>query len=536
MLKTNWPIIFIILIYLAVTFGSLFLSVRQNDGHLIYALDDPYIHMAYAENMVESGVWGVTAYHFSSATSSMLWTMMLTAYYYLFGISNAAPLILNIAAVLAALVTVFFIFSRIGIGGWNNFWGLLLVLFCTPMTALTFSGMEHNLHLLSAIPFIYLSGKILGSRDPSVKQTVILFLIAPLMIMTRYEGLFMLGIVVLMFLFKKKYLYGILLGLVAVIPIGIYGFISLSHDWWFLPNSVLLKGNMPVSSSPGRILFFFYMGLRRLVENSHMVVLLGAAAYLLYNRIEKSNFFRNESAIMLTIFIASSLLHLLFARTSWFFRYEAYLVGTGLFVLIYTLFKKRKSPGRMISFKLDFRLVIIMVAAAIIASPFILRAGQSLIRIQQATLNIYEQQFQMARFLHEYYEGQAVGANDIGAINFFADIDCYDLWGLGTMEVARARMSGEYDSRRVDRMTRDHGVKIAVIYEEWFNVDIPGGVPEEWIPVGKWRILDNKICGDDEVTFYAVDPDETERLIRALNEFSSKLPARVVQSGYYLEH
>ncbi len=534
-MKKNWPIVLISFIYLLIVLGSLWLSIHRNQGHLIYALDDPYIHMAYAKNVVEHGVWGVTAYHFSSSTSSISWTLLLTGYYYLFGLSNAAPLILNIVVVLATMLVVFIILRRNGISEKYNFFALALILFCTPMAALTFSGMEHNLHILLAIPFIYIAGKILASDDPPAKQTILLFVLAPLMIATRYEGLFMLGITVLLFLFRKKYLYGILLGIVAVAPICIYGFISLSHDWWFFPNSVLLKGNMPTSSSPGRVLFFFYMGLRRLVENAHILVLLASAAYLLYKKLESKRLFQSETAIMLFIYIGASLFHLLFARTSWFFRYEAYLVGVGLFVLLLSFAKDQKLPEWKRSFRFDIRSAVVIVAILLIASPFILRAGQSLIRIQQATRNIYEQQFQMARFLRQYYDGTAVGANDIGAINYFADIDCFDLWGLGTMEVARARMAHEYNSETAFRMARDYGVKIAIIYEEWFNVDVPGGVPPEWIPVGNWRILDNKICGDDKVTFYAVDPDEKERLIAHLRDFSDKLPVRVIQYGYYTE-
>lgn len=535
MINKNWPIILISIIYLLIVLGSLFLSIHRNQGHLVYALDDPYIHMAYAKNFVEHSIWGVTAYHFSSATSSLSWTMLVTGCTFLFGLSDFTPLILNIIAVLAALIVIFVVFCRNGLENRFNFIALILILFCTPMTALTFSGMEHDLHLFLAIPFIYLSAKILAADSPSMRQSVLLFIVAPLMIMTRYEGLLMLGVTVLLFLIRRKYLFGIMLGIVAVIPICIYGFVSLSHDWWFFPNSVLLKGNMPASSSPGRILFFFYMGLRRLVENSHLMVLLGAAAYLLYKKLATKKFFRSEATIMLTVYIASSLLHLLFARTSWFFRYEAYLVGVGLFVLAYSLRNSHIISGWKWPNSINLRTAVSLVAIFIIASPFILRAGQSLIRIQQATRNIYEQQFQMARFLHEYYDGQAVGANDIGAINYYADIDCFDLWGLGTMEVARARISGAYDSDLAYRMTRDYGVKIAIIYKEWFDVDVPGGVPREWIPVGTWRILDNKICGDDVVNFYAVDPDEKDRLVASLREFSEKLPARVIQGGYYTE-
>ena len=44
--------------------GVIIISIRQNDGHIIYTLDDSYIHMALAKNLAQHGVWGITRYEF----------------------------------------------------------------------------------------------------------------------------------------------------------------------------------------------------------------------------------------------------------------------------------------------------------------------------------------------------------------------------------------------------------------------------------------------------------------------------------------
>ncbi|MCR4400347.1 MAG: hypothetical protein NUV35_05650, partial [Syntrophomonadaceae bacterium] len=69
-------------------------SVREN-GMLVYALDDAYIHMAVAKNLILHHVWGVTAGHFSSSTSSLLWPSLLAALFAIFGINDSIPLVLN---------------------------------------------------------------------------------------------------------------------------------------------------------------------------------------------------------------------------------------------------------------------------------------------------------------------------------------------------------------------------------------------------------------------------------------------------------
>lgn len=49
--KDHWPLALAVLILWAVMAIQLRQSLALNDGHLVYALDDPYIHMAMAKNL-----------------------------------------------------------------------------------------------------------------------------------------------------------------------------------------------------------------------------------------------------------------------------------------------------------------------------------------------------------------------------------------------------------------------------------------------------------------------------------------------------
>lgn len=55
------------------------LAARQGTGVLIYALDDPYIHLTLARNLAHNGVYGLNPDHFAGAFSSPLWTLLLSA-------------------------------------------------------------------------------------------------------------------------------------------------------------------------------------------------------------------------------------------------------------------------------------------------------------------------------------------------------------------------------------------------------------------------------------------------------------------------
>jgi hypothetical protein len=177
--------------------------------------------------------------------------------------------------------------------------------------------------------------------------------------------------------------------------------------------------------------------------------------------------------------------------------------------------------------------VFILTAVFITAfSPLFLRAVRTFIWIAPAAKNIYEQQYQMAKFISRYYAGDTLAANDIGVINYFADIDCLDLVGLGSLEVAGLRLSGGYNAESLGKLARTKKARIAVVYEKW--LEKLAVIPPDWIKVGNWRILRNVTCGDETVTFYAIGLAEEKALSANLREFSSLLPDDVVESGKYI--
>ena len=223
-----------------------------------------------------------------------------------------------------------------------------------------------------------------------------------------------------------------------------------------------------------------------------------------------------------------TILHVLFAGMGWVFRYEAYLMVLGLLVItivISELITENYFSGFERKLFSKYIPIILLVCTII---PLAGRGCLSLLRTRHAIKNIYEQQYQMGIFLKSFYQGKGVAANDIGAINYLADIKCLDLWGLSSIDVAKAKRNRTYSTQKINLFTKQKDIEIAIIYSEWLNEY--GGVPSSWIKVGEWTILDNVICGGKIVSFYAVKSTERESLIQNLKSFSSKLPQDVVQS------
>jgi hypothetical protein len=142
-----------------------------------------------------------------------------------------------------------------------------------------------------------------------------------------------------------------------------------------------------------------------------------------------------------------------------------------------------------------------------------------------AARNIYEMQYQMAMFLKQYYPEGPAAANDIGAVSFYNAFPLLDLYGLASMDVARAKLGGTYDTQEMERLVRESGAPVVIVYDYWF--DRYGGLPEGWVKVAEWHFSDCYVCGGDVVSFYAVDPARAEALRAQLEEFQPSLPARV---------
>lgn len=203
--RTYWPLI-LALILLGVTVGKLYrLCVQGDDGHFVYIIDDAYIHMAIAKNFAAHGVWGVTPYRFSSSSSSILWPLLLSAIYVVLGPRELAPLILNILVAALALGVIHVLLRRLGLPGGYIFFALLGMVLLIPLPALILTGMEHVLQVAVTIPFVYIAAEELAQQTHEARHSAWLWILAVLSTLVRYEGLFLVLPVCLLFLLGRRW-------------------------------------------------------------------------------------------------------------------------------------------------------------------------------------------------------------------------------------------------------------------------------------------------------------------------------------------
>jgi len=517
-------------------FSTLQASIAANQGRLVYALDDAYIHMAMAKNMARHGVWGVTRHGFSSTSSSLLWTLALSAAYALFGAGEAVPFIFNFFLATVLILTLFYVLNRLRVRpGPATLW-LLVFVGAVPWVYLTFGGLEHVLHHLATLLYGAAAAAVLcDEKGASRPVRAALMGLAAVLVLTRFEGIFPVLVVTGLLLLRRRLGQAIGNLVAGGMPLLVYGLISLANGWYFLPSSVLLKGHRPDLSTLKGMLGFVYAGLRQLVYNIHILVVVLAVLFLIWRTLGRERSFWRPGVVLGALFLATVLLHMFFARSGFYLnrvsqiRYDAYLITLGLFAVLHLLARRSDGPappGRHAWLVAGLGILVLLPLA-----EWGLQADRQVV---VATRNIHDQQYQMGRFLARYYPQESVVANDIGAINFLADIRCFDIWGLASRDIADAVLARTYSSREISRLAADAGAVIAVVYDYPFHFKTMGGIPPGWTRVAAWTIADNVVCAADTVSFYALNRSEIPRLLAALARFSAELPPGVRERGHHL--
>jgi len=512
-----------IVVLLLIIFAVYQQITGMTGGVFLYALDDAYIHMSMADSFARAGVWGVTPYEFTSATSSPLWTFLLGVSFWLAGSASWLPLLLNTLFALGILLLVYALLHWQGLPGWAILITALLLIFIAPLPTLISTGMEHTLQILLAVALVSLGAYLLavepfpGWESNVFRGFIVLVLLQGLI---RYENLFLVAAICLLFLLRGRWRLSFILGGLAFVPIIAYGLFSVSQGSFFLPSSVLIKTHLAEStvaiSSLNPLKPFIVMSNVKIIP----ALMLPLVVLLVLHRLNPRTRGWDYSKAFALITLIALLLHIQLAQLGWLFRYEAYLIALAIIgqVLLLGHWLRYLPRQRLRSWGLLVALMFVVTGGF-----YIQRANDALQAIQPATQDIYWQHYQMGQFLAAYYPASTVAANDIGMMNYLTDIRNIDLVGLATTEAAAARLENRFDRAFVEAVTQATNTEIALLYDDWF----PDQIPLEWQKVGEWRVSTAFIAGGTVISFYAVDLAQEQPLRDSLNEYAPLLPSTV---------
>jgi len=516
--RRHGPLALVLVLYALLALVEWKMVLARTDGRYIYSLDDTYIHMAISRNLVEHQTWGVTRHAFTSASSSPLWTLLLSATFALFGVHEEAPLVLNL--LLGALVLVAsaaFLERHVRRPG--IVLGVLLgVLFAGPLVPIALSGMEHILHALLTVLFVAAASEALARPEASRRS---LPLLAVLLTGARFEGLFLVLATCLLLALRRQAGRAVLVGAAGLLPVVAFGLYSVAQGWYFVPNSVLLKGNVPGHGL--QAIVHLLRPLRTLQNYTDMLTITAVTAIALW-RVPRTG----AAAFACWLFLLACLQHLEFAALGVFYRYETYLVILGLTVLgaafaepALAAFREARGAARAAAW----------IGVFLLLTPFATRGYNAYRLVPVASQAIWQQQYQMGLFLHRYYDGASVALNDIGATDYLADLRLLDTWGLASMDVARLKRAHALDKTALARLAREHWVRIAMVYPDGFD-PLGAGPAQDWEHVADWTVPGGVALGGLTVGIYAVAPSEAPALRAHLAEFEAVLPKEVTTRPY----
>lgn len=521
----------IIALGLAVLFVPVSLIVwkvlRYTHGVFMYPYDDTFIHLRIADNLTK-GSWGINENEFSSASSSILYTLVL-AFARFFSNSVVVPFVINILAGVIIVVALHLWLKKHQVNSLGQTFIIALAVFFTPLPLLIVSGMEHTLQCLFSFLFIfYFSDWLAQNKDlRKEKLPLNIFLFAVLASTIRYEGLFLIAIACFLLLVHKKIFQAFTLGFIAVLPLIVYGFISVSKGSYFLPNSVLVKSGSFAYGGPLRFVYEILFDKLWYARNGMAAMAtqrLMIAIPLLYFFFRK---YLNPSYFFILVFLLlATLLQLSFASTGYLYRYEAYLFFCFI-IIIPVLFYKY---GRYILNDLTTTVskIIALALSFFLFFPVIIRSITALDKADQGCINIYDQQYQMAKFTKQFYNQSNIALNDIGAISYYTNAIVVDLWGLANIEVTKSKKQHYWTPDFLDSLCKTKKVELAIVYDSWFS----DSLTKRWNKAATWQIQNNVICGDDTISFYSLNGLSKDSLQQQLKTYETQLPPSVLVKYY----
>lgn len=491
----------------------------QTSGVFTYPLDDAYIHMSISRSLMQHGVWGVTPYEFTSTSSSILYTLILSVFFKLFGTKILVPLAIN---VVSGLVLIYWLsatlrpfLNRLQLTISHLVWILLV-----PIAGMCILGMEHVIQIGLCTAFFWYTYALLSGAKKSIP---LYFLLASLCVMTRYESLFLIGLTAAMWaLIMRK--WPLAIGLVAfmMMPVVVFGVYSLSHGGFFLPNSLLAKSQL---GSSGIVGFARLFSSKWLFNSLPAALLFFPIAFWLMFPIQKIQELPKKPLHICWLVLAVTIIsHVALANLGWMFRYEAYLIGLTFFAcsLSFPLLQHHLKPFSL-WWKVALAVLSIFLCFSIVSRFAIIGFTNRAIK------NIHDQQWQMGSFVAQYFPGKTLAIGDIGAVSFLnPQSKILDLEGLASNEILLQK--NKIDSNFLKAYAAKNKATIGLFYTHLYK----GKIPSSWELLGTWRLTDNFVGAGAEVGIFALEEQSRDSILLALKSYQPVLPASVISEGRFL--
>ncbi len=480
--------------------------------HLIYSLDDAYIHLDLARNILH-GNYGINAGESASPSSSVIWPWLLAATQ-LLGLGSAAPLVLNAAVAAATVYVSARLLRRLGLADEKTGFGMTLgmglaVIFAASALALPMTGMEHTLQVLTVV--LVMEGLIAVSEGAPPAPLFMAALVA--MPLVRFEGmaLFLAAAAALWLQGHRR--AAVTAAGVLFCCLAAYEGLMIHLGLPMLPSSVLVKLCYDIVPA-GKALSLRYIGghdlivydLKRSFEAGLGKIYLGFLLYLIVMAFRQRKDPRRKYVYVPVI--CAIMAQLVCEKSEGLMaRYAVYVIEMTFLTMCYSL-----SAMPALSARARRLLLLCLALPAVylnVLAAFVTPAGAHA---------IYGQHYQMHRFVNDYYRGP-VASSELGLLGYHNRNYVLDLWGLGSMDVYRLRSARAFNAAALDGLVKKHKVHLVMIFRRWFRHN----TPQDWRLIGVLHVRKD-IYGTPDMAFYATPGADRRRIVQDLRKFEPTLP------------
>jgi hypothetical protein len=465
----------------------------RTGGEFTYPLDDPYIHMTLARNILH-GNYGINMGEFASPSSSILWPFLLAPFAG-FSFFIWVPLIINIVCFVCT-AQLLYAFVKRDVPGPMAIVVVTMLTLAFNLLTIMMTGMEHSLQVMLVV---IVALEILKERpNPLLFYPAVIVL--PLV---RYEDL-AISMPALVYCYWRGMRRGPVVAAIVIIA-AVSGFSlflrSLGLD--YLPSSVLAKLDAPQLQSRSSVLWNTWLNFRsnswHMFFNTLIVVCVAAIFFWL----------RGKARQIALLLIVPTVAIYAFGKHGFFDRYQIHILIYG-FLMSWELLRNLPIADHFRA-RVCLPLAVVLVLANF---GFVV----DMYNAPLASKNTHDQQYQLASLERDFLK-EPVAVNDLGMVSYYGHQPVLDLWGLGSVDALRARVA-DPSGGWIGPIAQRKGVEFAFIYESWFP-----RLPASWVKVGTLTLPDQRITPACEtVELFATNEAAASRLRVAFDHYRSSSP------------
>jgi len=516
-----------ILIYSGIAFISFILSfiyvfsANKVNGGFGFPLDDPWIHLTFAKNLVDYHSFSYFKNEMATAGStSPVYTLLLAAGFFFTSNEMILSYVLGIAFLILSSVF-FYKLSSFEFGKEGVYALLVTAVFIADkwMNFISVSGMETTMFVFILIATAYFYRQ---------KQVVPFAVFVSLILWSRPDGIAFIGAIVLdifiqnyfaktnpdIKIFSKKDF--IKIGVIAAVFFALYILMNYSLSGSLLPNTYNAKLTYYTPENRSRADFLKLEVWNYFTTGSYGVIMIGffaGAIYSIYNLFRK----KYNNNILYVIFIFA-FVFIYWYKLPYAHRFGRYMMPIIPFLILVSSagFKELfKSLGSYLSNRTLAVYGTIVILGLITVYSFTNYLDNKASYITECKY-INDRQVMAAKWIKENTkETDVIATHDVGAIGFYSQRKIVDVAGLVTPELINKISDINYVAQ-MNEYLKKSGVTYLAFLREWYRVvnQTPLFTTQDISPVEIMEV-------------FKYDPDKTNILSKMSNSIIMEVQNRL---------